>query len=122
MEMKGTSNGPRMRCRARRLCLEMLEPRTMLAGDALLGEYFNNGANNTHLVGLAGTRVDATINFPNDALGADAGGIVTADDKYSIRWTGGVLIDQAGQWQFKTLSNDGVRLWIDDVQLIDNWD
>ena len=48
--------------------------------------------------------------------------MVAADDNYSIRWTGWVLVDQPGAWQFKTLSNDGVRLWVDDVQLIDNWD
>lgn len=93
----------------------------MLAGDGLLGQYFDDGPNNTHLVNLAGSRVDATINFPLDALGNNGGGMVAADDNYSIRWTGWVLADQAGLWQFKTLSNDGVRLWVDDVQLIDNW-
>jgi hypothetical protein len=94
----------------------------MLAGDGLAGAYFNDGPDSAHLVNLAGTRVDATVNFPNDVLGSNGGGMVADDDNYSIRWTGWVLVDQPGAWQFKTLSNDGVRLWVDDVQLIDNWD
>lgn len=100
------------------LRFETLEPRMLLSGDGLTGEYFNSA----NLTQSAGTRIDPFIIFPADALGNDAQGQVTADDEYSIRWTGFVLADQAGQWQFTTYSNDGVRLWIDDTQIIDNWD
>ena len=100
-----------------RLSFEQLEPRQMLAGDGLVGEYFNT----VNLTDSAGTRLDAVVNFPNDALGDDALGMVTSDDLYSIRWTGWVNVEQAGQWTFSTFSNDGVRLWVDGSQIINNW-
>ncbi|MEM8947239.1 MAG: DUF5060 domain-containing protein [Planctomycetota bacterium] len=106
--------------RARRsttLRFETLEPRQLLAGDGLVGEYFND----LNLTQLANTRTDAVVNFPADALGQGAQGLVQADDNYSIRWSGWVNVAQSGQWQFTTFSNDGVRLWVDDVQLINNW-
>ncbi len=99
------------------LRFETLEPRHLLAGDGLLGEYFND----LNLTQLVNTRIDAVVNFPGDALGQDAQGQVQADDNYSIRWSGWVNVSQAGQWQFTTFSNDGVRLWVDDTQLINNW-
>ena len=101
----------------RKLSFETLEARTLLVGDGLVGEYFES----TDLTTPAGTRTDAVVNFPNDVLGNDAQGMVIADDEYSIRWTGWVRIDQVGLWQFTTYSNDGVRLWVDNTQLIENW-
>lgn len=103
--------------RPHRLAFETLEPRKMLAGDGLIGEYFDS----SDLTSLAGTRTDVVVNFAGDALGDDAQGMVASDDIYSIRWTGWVKIDQPGQWQFTTFSNDGVRLWVDNNQLINNW-
>ena len=100
-----------------RLRFETLEPRQMLTGDGLTGEYFNT----ITLTDLANTRIDSVVNFPGDVLGAGAQGQVTADDNYSIRWTGWVHAEQAGSWQFTTFSNDGVRLWVDDTQIINNW-
>lgn len=100
-----------------RLQLEQLEPRQMLAGDGLLGQYFDS----QELTELAGTRVDPVVGFANDTLGNDAQGMVADDDVFSIRWTGWVKVDQSGQWQFTTHSNDGVRLWVNDTLVIDNW-
>ncbi len=98
--------------------MEALEPRCLLSGDGLLGEYFDSIA----LTQPAGSRIDAVVNFPNDVLGGGAEGQVTADDNYSIRWTGWVEAPQTGTWQFSSFSNDGVRLWVDDTQIINNWD
>lgn len=70
----------------------------------LLGTYFDS----INLTNPASQRLDATVNFGNDSLGDDAGGQVTADDNYSIRWQGFVLIERSGNWQFSTYSNDGV--------------
>ncbi len=90
----------------------------LLAGESgLLGEYFNG----IFLTGSVGTRVDATVNFPSDWGNAPPGTAVTADDNYAVRWTGLVETSTAGSWTFFTTSNDGVRLWIDDVLIIDNW-
>ena len=42
-------------------------------------------------------------------------------EQVSIRWAGYVEAPQAGDYQFFTESDDGVRLWIDDTKVIDNW-
>jgi hypothetical protein len=42
-------------------------------------------------------------------------------DNFSVRWTGEVEIATAGDWTFRTTSNDGVRLWIGDQLVINNW-
>lgn len=99
------------------LRFETLEPRQLLAGEGLTGEYFDE----INLTQLASTRTDAVVDFAGDVLGEDAQGLVQADDNYSIRWSGWVNVAQPGQWQFTTFSNDGVRLWVDDTQIIDNW-
>ena len=40
---------------------------------------------------------------------------------YSVRWTGQVLPRLTQTYTFKTVSDDGVRLWVNNVLLIDNW-
>ncbi len=99
---------------------ETLEARNLMAGDVcgLVGEYFDN----INLTDPVAQRIDQTINFPDDALGDDAQGVVAPDDNYSIRWTGFVKVDQGGTWTFTTISNDGVRLWVDDTLIINHWD
>ncbi len=83
-----------------------------------MGCYYNN----IDLTNLADTRVDPIIDFTESDWGdAPAGTAVTADDTYSERWTGWVKIDNPGNWTFSTVSNDGVRLWVNDQQLIDHW-
>ncbi len=41
--------------------------------------------------------------------------------QFSVRWTGFVTASAGGEYQFHTVSNDGVRLWVNDQALIDNW-
>ncbi len=103
--------------RSTRLRTETLEDRVVPAG--LLGEYFNN----PDLSDPAGTRVDAQVDFDDNDFGnGPPGTSVTADDTYSERWTGWVKIDSPGTWTFSTVSNDGVRLWVNNQPLIDNWE
>jgi hypothetical protein len=117
------------------LGLEILEPRQLLAGDGLQGFYYND----TGLTDLAeihgdpnnpqGPPADPQIVFPNPFTGnpPDMGNappgttLVDADDNWSMRWVGWVLVDQPGDWTFHTDSNDGVRLSVNGVQLIDHW-
>lgn len=47
-------------------------------------------------------------------------GLPSAND-FSIRWRGKILAPAAGDYELFTLSDDGVRLWVDDRLLIDNW-
>lgn len=44
----------------------------------------------------------------------------TEVDRVTVRWTGAVTPAQSGKFTFSTVSNDGVRLWVDDNPLIDN--
>ncbi len=84
----------------------------------LLGEYFNN----EDLTDLASRRVDPQIDFSEDDWGDSPPGTnLDPDDEFSVRWTGFVRIDHPGVWKFHTFSNDGVRLWVADRQVIDNW-
>ena len=108
----------------RSLRLEPLEPRILLDA-GLVGEYFDQ----ISLTGLATTRVDPQIEFPSpftgnppDWGGAPPGTTVQPDDNWSERWTGFVRLESTGTWTFYTDSNDGVRLWVDGVGIIDHWD
>jgi PA14 domain/F5/8 type C domain/NHL repeat len=41
--------------------------------------------------------------------------------QFSARWTGKIVPTISGPVSFHTISDDGVRLWIDGKQVIDNW-
>jgi hypothetical protein len=84
------------------------------AGTGVLGEYYDN----SDLTNWKVTRVDPTVNFdwgtgsPDASIGADT---------FSARWTGRLQADYSETYTFYTNSDDGVRLWINNVLLIDNW-
>ncbi len=40
---------------------------------------------------------------------------------FSIRWTGSIVPPKSGRYQFRTIADDGVRLWVGGRLLIDNW-
>lgn len=101
----------------RQLLLQQLESRQLLAANGLAGEYFNE----TDLTGFADARIDPVVHFTEGWDTAPAGTAVIADSKYSERWTGFVNIDRSGDWIFSTTSNDGVRLWVNEVLIIDHW-
>ncbi len=79
-----------------------------------LGEYFDN-------INLAGSpifrRCDSQVNFDWGAGSPDAR---IPGDNFSVRWTGRFWFD-AGTYRFTTRTDDGVRLWINDLQLINEW-
>ena len=105
-------------------------PDNSVADPGLLGEYFllsedlpdeslTLDAINLDLLTPIHTRVDAQINFPQ-TLGPGFGGFSELTDNFAIRWTGQINIDQTGSHTFFLSSNDGSRLYIDDVLVIDN--
>jgi hypothetical protein len=84
------------------------------SGTGLLGAYFDTATFGGRVV----ARGDATIDFtwgPN----APAAGI--GADTFSVRWTGQVEAPLSGSYTFSTISDDGVRLWINGQSLVDNW-
>ncbi len=92
----------------------------------LVGEYYQNDA----LSGTATVSFDATVDKSYSPLwwlfGWHGGPWPFSDsvDEFSIRWEGWVKPSSTGSYQFQTQSDDGVRLWVDDVngsKIIDNW-
>ncbi len=84
------------------------------AGTGLLASYFST----MNFTGLSLTRTDATVNF---SWGTMAPHSSIKGDTYSVRWTGQVMPLYTQTYTFYTKSDDGVRLWVNGVQLIDNW-
>lgn len=77
--------------------------------------YFNNKT-------LSGTpvltRIDPTINF-DWGSGSPAASINV--DNFSARWTGQISIPTTGTYTFTATADDGYRLWVNGVILIDKW-
>ncbi|HEX2877141.1 MAG TPA: PA14 domain-containing protein [Polyangiaceae bacterium] len=84
------------------------------AGTGLNGDYFSD----TTLITKVLTRNDATVDF-QWGTAAPAPGV--AADRFSVRWTGKVSPRYSGSTTFFTSSDDGVRLWVNGQQLINNW-
>ena len=80
----------------------------------LLGEYF---AGTMPGVGTPLATRNEAVDF-DWGTGAPPG--ATAD-LFSVRWSGAVIADVGGAYQFQTVSDDGVRLWVDGKLVIDNW-
>ncbi|MDQ0476861.1 PA14 domain-containing protein [Chryseobacterium sp. MDT2-18] len=83
--------------------------------NGLKGEYFNN-------MTLSGsptlTRTDAAVNFDWGNGSPDASIPV---DRFSVRWSGLVQPLYSETYTFSTESDDGIRLWVNGVQIINNW-
>ena len=80
----------------------------------LSAEYFKN----RNLEGEAIKRIDAMINF--DPLNQPPDPGVPLFPR-SIRWTGFLNPVVSGEYQMAVKSDDGVRLWIDEKLVSDNW-
>jgi endo-1,4-beta-xylanase len=76
--------------------------------------YFDN----EDFTGTQVTRTDATLNF-NWKDSAPVPGI--AADSFSVRWTGSVTPKYSELYTFIVHADDGVRLWVNGVKLIDDW-
>jgi hypothetical protein len=84
-------------------------------GTGLKGDYFDND----DLTTLRLTRTDATVSFSwPDGMSPDPS---IAPLTYSVRWTGQVQAIYSGSTTFYVASDDGVRLFIDDALVIDDW-
>lgn len=85
---------------------------TPQANTSWVGQYYQFGRN-SNTKGLNGTpklvRTDPNVNF-NWGLGSPTTSIKS--DRYSVRWTSNPFMS-AGTYQFKTVSDDGVRVYLD---------
>lgn len=92
----------------------VLAPVALAQSATWRGEYYNN-------VNLSGSPVlirdDGNIDF-NWGGGSPGGGVNS--DYFSVRWTAFVSFS-AGDYTFSVTVDDGVRLWVDEQLLIDQW-
>jgi hyaluronate lyase len=83
-------------------------------GTGLTGEYYSD----ENLTTLVLTRTDTNVNF-GWGVGVPVAGVPA--DHFSVRWMGRLQARHAGWHQFHTVTDEGVRLWVDGRLLIDNW-
>lgn len=81
----------------------------------LLAQYFDGTAFNA----LKETRTDALIDF--SYAGSSPLPDLVGNDTFSARWTGWIIPEYTETYTFYTQSDDGVRLWVDGQQKINNW-
>jgi outer membrane protein OmpA-like peptidoglycan-associated protein len=86
------------------------------AQDGLIAEYYNG----TNFEQKVLTRVDSKIDFYWGFEGPQKG--VVDDSYYSVRWVGKILAPETGKYLFSAKMDDGIRLWVNDVPLINAWD
>ena len=86
-----------------------VNPAPGATGTGLTGQYYNDPDTGARFGTLVFTRTDATVNF---TWGNDSPGPGVNIDKFSVRWAGQVLAPVTGNYTFSTVSNDGVRLWV----------
>jgi len=114
-------------------CFLLISQFCLAAGDGLLGNYYeqSGGATNPQTSPFSGTRVqriDAQVDFDWGAS-SPIGGVGT--DYFTVRWSGEIEFSQTGNHRFRTVTDDGVRLYIDwnrdgdfsdsNETLINNW-
>ncbi len=82
-------------------------------GNGLAGEYYDGINFNT----FYGSRTDSTVDF-NWGTGLNNLGQAAY---FSVRWSGQIRAQKSETYTFYTQSDDGVRLYIDGVRVINNW-
>ena len=83
------------------------------SGDGLSAQYFSN----QDFTDLARVGVDSQVNFDWGRGGPAQAGT----DTFSVRWTGQVETMYSEEYTFYTTADDGVRLWVNDQLIIDDW-
>ena len=83
-------------------------------GNGLFATYFND----KNLVANVFSRVDGTVNFQWGTGSPDSR--INADN-FSIRWVGQIQPKYSELYNLSTASDEGVKLWINNRQLINDW-
>ena len=94
---------------------DISDPPTNLAtGTGLYAEYFEGLQLNKRKL----SRIDATIDNPWNTLSLTPDLSAT---NFSARWTGWVQAPSSGDYKFFLRGDDGIRLWINDKLVINQW-
>ena len=115
-----------------------------LPGQGLVGEYYNAYQPGVGGVGggisgdLVMTRPDVSLGYhwpviwadpprlPDDVemspkISADPARPMVPGNHFSVRWKGSVWADQPSIYTFTTSTDDGLRLWVDEQLVTDDW-
>jgi hypothetical protein len=84
------------------------------AGQGLKGEYYDNN----NFTPLKVSRTDPTVNF---MWGTGSPASAIAPDTFSVRWTGTVQPRYTETYTFTTIADDGMRVWVNGQQVINDW-
>jgi hypothetical protein len=87
------------------------------AAEGLLGEYYRGSAGDPWRE-LILERIDPTVNF--NWAGASPDPLIPADG-FTVRWTGTITVPASATYTFYTVTDDGIRLWVNGEQIINNW-
>ncbi|MFZ0826477.1 MAG: DUF1800 family protein [Verrucomicrobiia bacterium] len=101
----------------------VIYPSSTAKGTGLMGYYFTNASltyastTNFNPTNLFQAQVDPAIDFTwTNGTSPDL-----SNGVYTVRWTGQVQPQYSELYTFDTVSDDGVRLWVNDQLLIDKW-
>ncbi len=90
---------------------------TTAPGGGLRGEYYNNSTLSGEPVLV---RSDPGIDFTWGTASPEPN--IVNDDNFSMRWRGEVEIAFSEAYRFYVVTEDGVKLWVNDKLVIDRWD
>lgn len=85
-----------------------------LRGDYYRGQGFNE---------LLFTKTDKVVNYGStiEFQSSEPAGFDKLNTNFSVRWTGRLKTDVTGRYVFSTRTDDGIRLYLNDSLLINNW-
>jgi hypothetical protein len=86
------------------------------AEPGLVGAYYDN----RDLQGPPLARIDPNVFFDFD-LDPPFPGLIPTDN-FSVRWTGAVTTGPAGTYTFQLVRDNGARLWVNGVLLVNEWE
>ena len=93
-------------------------------GIGLIGQYYTNSSRiytnsaNFNPTNLILTRLDPTVNF---VWGPTSPPPNLSNGLYNVRWTGQIKPQYSETYVFDVHSDDGVKLWVNDQLIIDDW-
>ncbi|MEY2465861.1 MAG: hypothetical protein QOD03_382, partial [Verrucomicrobiota bacterium] len=102
----------------------VIYPSVTPTGTGLTGQYFTNASSNYistanfNPANLKMTRVDTNVDF---TWGNTTNPILNTSGYYTVRWTGQVQPQYSETYYFVANTDDGVKLWVNNQLVIDNW-
>lgn len=84
-------------------------------GTGIFGSYFNN----QDFTAPVFKRTDPYVNFDFGSSSPNTSSMPA--DTFSIRWTGKLKAPYTGNYRFYTVSDDGVRLYVNNQLVVNNW-